>query len=104
LALITANERENPDRWEPINCKVFGFQSGGGGSRGVASRSADIFTGDARKHAHALELFRFEGMRSIFHAIKMLPHRHGENRCSAIKISPLLPLPGHQGKDPSKSK
>ena len=49
MALITANERENPDRWEPI--KVFGFQSGGGGSRGVASRSADILPFISFRHS-----------------------------------------------------
>jgi hypothetical protein len=55
-------------------------------------------TGDARKHAHALELSDSgKSISSYLHAIialicmRLIPHRHGENRRSVINISPLQP-------------
>jgi len=57
--------------------------------------SAGVYTSDARKHAHALELWvRFPSDYYCMRLISILLHRHGENRCSAINISPLRPLRG----------
>jgi hypothetical protein len=72
------------------------------------SLAPSLPTGDARKHAHALELSPFS-TRLLLQEIDF--HRHGVNRCSAINVSPLQVLRGGwqnptasrlQGRDPSK--
>jgi len=70
-----------------------------------------VKTGDAREHAHALELSDLnvridssgKSISLFLHAIialicmRLIPHRHGENRRSAVNISP------HQLQKPTAS-